>query len=49
MKGGKRQVTEGMEQSNHERIKTLGEKNDYEYVGILKADTIKQVEVKDKK
>ena len=32
---GKRQMTEGIEQSNHEKIRTLGEKETYKYLGIL--------------
>ena len=48
MKSGKRQLTDGMELPNKDKIKTLAENETYEYLGILKADTIKQVEMKDK-
>ena len=48
MKRGKRQLTDGMELSNQDKIRTLGENETYKYLGILKADTIKQVEMKDK-
>ena len=40
-KSGKRQITEGVEQPNQERIKTLGEKENYKYWGIWEADAIK--------
>ena len=48
MKSGKRHMTDGMELPNHDKIRTLGENETYEYLGILEADTIKQVEMKDK-
>ena len=48
MKSGKRRMTDGMELPNHDKIKTLGENKTYKYLGILEADTIKQVEIKDK-
>ena len=48
MKSGKRRLTDGMELSNQDKIRTLGENETYKYLGILKADTIKQVEMKDK-
>ena len=41
MKGGKRHMTDGMELSNQEKIRTLGEKETYKYLRILEADTIK--------
>ena len=47
MKSGKRHMKDGMEQPNHEEIRTLGENETYKYLGILEADTIKQVEMKD--
>ena len=47
MKSGKH-LTDGMELPNQDKIRTLGEKKTYKYLGILKADTIKQVEMKDK-
>ena len=48
MKSGKRHMTDGMELPNHEKIRTLEENEIYKYLGILEADTIKQVEMKDK-
>ena len=48
MKSGKRHITDGMELPNHNKIRTLGENVTYKYLGILEADTIKQVEMKDK-
>ena len=47
-KSGKRHLTNGMELSNQDKIKTLAENETYKYFGILEADTIKQVEMKDK-
>ena len=48
MKSGKLQTIEGIELPN-EKIRTLKEKETYKYLGILEADTIKQVEIKGKK
>ena len=48
MKSGKRQMTEEIELLNQERIRTLGEKENYEYLEILETDTIKHVEMKEK-
>ena len=48
VKSGKRHLTDGMELPNQDEIRTLGEKETYKYLGILKADTIKQVEMKGK-
>ena len=48
MKNGKRQMTEGIEIENLEKIRTLWENETYMYLVILEADTIKQVEIKDK-
>ena len=48
MKSGKRHLTDGMELPNKDKIKTLAENETYKYMGILEADTIKQVEMKDK-
>ena len=42
------EIMEGIEMSNQERIRTLGEKENYKYLGILDADTIQQVEMKEK-
>ena len=44
MKNRKRHKTEGMEPPNQEKIRTLGEKETFKYLGILEADTIKQVD-----
>ena len=49
MKSWKRKTTKGIEQPNKERIRTLGEKENNKYLGILEADTIKQTEIKEKK
>ena len=46
MKSGKRQLTDGMELQNQDKIKTFAENETYKYLGILGADTIKQVEMK---
>ena len=48
MKSGKRHLTDGMELPNQDKIWTLGENETYKYLDILEADTIKQVEMKDK-
>ena len=48
MKSGKRHLTDGMELLNQDKIRTFGEKETYKYLGILEADTIKQVEMKEK-
>ena len=47
MKSRKRHMTEGMELPNHEKIRTLGQKETYKYFGILEAETIKQEEMKE--
>ena len=47
MKSGKRHMTDGMELPNHDRIRTLEENETCKYLGILEADTIKQVQMKD--
>ena len=47
MKSGKRHITDGMELPNEDKIRTLGEKETNKYLGILEANTIKQVEMKD--
>ena len=47
MKSGKRHMTDGRELPNHDKIRTLAEKETYKYLGILEADTIKQVQMKD--
>ena len=48
MTSGKRQLTDGMELTNQDKIKTLAENEAYKYLLILEADTIKQVEMKEK-
>ena len=49
MKQRKRQITEGIELLNQERIWTpLGEKENYKYRSILEADLTKQVQMKKK-
>ena len=48
MKSGKRHLTYGMELPDQDKIKTLAENETYKYLGILEADTIKQVEIKEK-
>ena len=47
MKSGKRHITDGTELPNHDRIRTLEENETYKHLGILEADTIKQVQMKD--
>ena len=42
MRSGKQQTTEGIELANQEKIRT------YKYLGMLEADTIKQVEMKER-
>ena len=44
-KSGKRHLTDGMELPNKNKIRTLGEKETYKYLGISEVDTIKQVEM----
>ena len=44
MRSRKRQMTEGIELPNQEKVRTLGEK----YLGILEVDTIKPAEMKEK-
>ena len=46
MKRGKRHLTDRLEQPNQDKIRTLGEKETYKYLGILESDSIKQVETK---
>ena len=48
MKSGKRHQMGGMELPNQDKIRTLAENETYKYLGILEADTIKQVEMKSK-
>ena len=48
MKSGKRHLTGGMELPNQDKTRTLVENETYKYLGILEADTIKRVQMKDK-
>ena len=48
MKSGKRHLTDGIELPNQKKIRTLAENETYKYLGIMEADTTKQVEMKDK-
>ena len=41
-------MTDGIELPNQDKIRTLAENGTYKYLGILEANTIKQVEMKDK-
>ena len=47
MKSGKRHLTDGIELPYHDKIRALEENETYKYLGILEADTIKQVQMKD--
>ena len=48
IKSCKRHLTDKMELPNQDKIRTHEEKETYKYLGILEADTIKQVEMKEK-
>ena len=48
IESGKRE-SEGIELSNQECIRTLGETENDKYLGVLEADTIKQLLMKEKK
>ena len=48
IKSGKRDMTEGIELPNQEKIRTLWEKETNKYLGVLETDYIKQVEMKEK-
>ena len=48
IRGGKQHMIEGIELPNQEKIRMLGEKEFFKYLGILEADTIKQMEMKEK-
>ena len=47
MKSGKPHITDGIELPNHDKIRMLEENETYKYLGILEADTFKQVQMKD--
>ena len=48
VKSDKQHITDRMELPNHDKIRTLREEETYKYFGILEADPIKQVKIKDK-
>ena len=48
MKREKREIAQGIKLPNRERVGTLGEKENYMYMGILEEDTIKQAKMKEK-
>ena len=48
MKSGKRHLTDGVELPNRDKIRTPGENETYKYLGILEADTNKQMKMKNK-
>ena len=48
IKRGKRENTEGIEQPNQVRIRTLGEKEAYKCLEVLKMDVIKPAMIKKK-
>ena len=48
MKSGKRYMIDGMKELKEEKTRTPGENETYKYLGMLEADTIKQVEMKEK-
>ena len=48
LKSRKREITERIKLPNYQRIRKLGEKENYKHLGILEADTIKQAEMKEK-
>ena len=48
MKSGKRQMTEGIELRNQEKIRMLEEKVSYKYLGILESDAVRHTKMKEK-
>ena len=48
MKSGKRHLTDGIEQPNQDKTRTLTDNETYKYLRILEADTMKQVEMQNK-
>ena len=48
MENGKRKTAEGIKQQNQKSIKMFGKKENYEYLGILVINTIKQAGMKRK-
>ena len=49
LKSGKRHLTDGMELSNQDKIRTPRENEINKYLGFLEVDTIKQMKMKKKK
>ena len=47
IKSGRSEIMKGIEQLNQESIRTLEEKENYKYLGILEADTIKKTKIID--
>ena len=47
MKSGKRHLTDGMELSNQDKIRTHGVNETYKYFGSFEVDTIEQMEMKE--
>ena len=45
MKSGKRHLSDRIELPNQDKIRTPAENETYKYLGILAADTIKQMEM----
>ena len=48
MEKGRGETMDGTKQSYQKNIRNLGEKQNYKYLGILEAKTIKQTEMKEK-
>ena len=48
MKSGQQYMTDWMELPNQNKIRTFGENETNKNLGILEAETLKQVEMKDK-
>ena len=48
MKSRKQHMMEGIELLNQGKIRTLGKKETYKYLGLLEADIITRVEMKEK-
>ena len=48
IQSGNREMTKRNRTTKSRRIRTLGEKENYKYLGKLEADTIKYAEVKEK-
>ena len=48
MKRGKRHLTNGIKLPNQEKIRTLAGNEIFRYLGILKTETTKQLEMKNK-